>query len=68
MAIRQGFPWMTTLCLLEVLVCSTEPTNVGKFFVVKLYLCTFSVYENIFTMKIKRITVQILFMNMYPEP
>jgi len=23
----------------EVLVCSTEPTNVGKFFIVKLYLC-----------------------------
>ena len=45
----------------EVLVCSTEPTNVGKFFVVEFihvkYFHTFSVYENIFTMKIKRITV-----------
>ena len=41
----------------EVLVCSTEPTNVGKFFVVKFlrikYFRTFSVYENIFTTKIK---------------
>ena len=45
----------------EVLVCSTEPTNVGKIFVVKFirvkYFHTFSVYENIFTTKIKRITV-----------
>ena len=37
----------------EVLVCSREPTNVGKYFVVKLYsrkifFCTFSVYEKIF--------------------
>ena len=45
----------------EVLVCSTEPTNVGKIFVVKFirvkYFRTFSVYENIFITKIKRITV-----------
>ena len=45
----------------DVLVCSTEPTNVGKIFVVKFirvkYFHTFSVYENIFTTKIKRITV-----------
>ena len=45
----------------EVLVCNTGPTNVGKIFVVKFirakYFRTFSVYENIFTMKIKRITV-----------
>ena len=36
----------------EVLVCSTEPTNVGKIFIVKFihvkYFRTFSVYENIF--------------------
>ena len=41
----------------EVLVCSTEPTNVGKIFVINFicvkYFCTFSVYENIFTTKIK---------------
>ena len=41
----------------EVLVCSTEPTNVGKIFVVKFirvkYFCTFSAYESIFTTKIK---------------
>ena len=45
----------------EVLVCSTEPTNVGKIFVVKFirvkYFRTFSVYENIFTTKLKRMTV-----------
>ena len=45
----------------EVFVCSTEPTNIRKIFVVKFirvkYFHTFSVYENIFTMKIKRITV-----------
>ena len=45
----------------DVLVCSTEPTNVGKIFVVKFirvkYFHTFSVYENIFTTKIKQITV-----------
>ena len=43
----------------EVLVCSTEPTNVGKIFVVKFsrvkYFRTFFVYKNIFTTKIKRI-------------
>ena len=45
----------------EVLVCSTEPTNVGNIFVVKFicikYFHTFSVYEIIFTTKLKRITV-----------
>ena len=45
----------------KVLVCSTEPTNVGKIFDVKFicvkYFHTFSVYENIFTMNIKQITV-----------
>ena len=39
----------------EVLMCSTEPTNIGKFFVVKLYLRKIfsyvSVHENIFTTK-----------------
>ena len=44
----------------EVLVCSQEPTNVGNIFVVKFihvkYFHTFSVYENIFTTKIKRIS------------
>ena len=49
--------------ILEVLVCSMEPSNIGKFFVVKLYLRRifrrFSVYENIFTTKTKRITVGI---------
>ena len=40
----------------EVLVCSMELTNIGKIFIVKLYLRKmFSVYENTFTMKIKRI-------------
>ena len=38
-------------------VYSTEPTNVGKIFVVKFirvkYFCTFSAYESIFTTKIK---------------
>ena len=38
-------------------VYSTEPTNVGKIFVVKFicvkYFRMFSVYENIFTTKIK---------------
>ena len=51
--------WAAVIC--EVLVCSTEPTNIGKIFVVKFihikYFHTFSVYENIFTMKIKRIIV-----------
>ena len=41
----------------EVLVCSTEPTNTGKVFIVKFihvkYFRTFSVYANIFTTKIK---------------
>ena len=41
----------------EVLVCSREPTNVGKFFFVRLYLCKifymFSVSENTFKMKKK---------------
>ena len=41
----------------EVLVCSTEPTNIGRIFVVKFicikYFHTFSVYGNIFTTKIK---------------
>ena len=50
-----------TAAIREVLVCSTEPTNIGKIFVVKFirvqYFYTFSVYKNIFTMKIKRITV-----------
>ena len=45
----------------EVLVCSTEPTNVRKIFITELYshkiFCMFSVYESIFTTKIKRITV-----------
>ena len=45
----------------EVLVCSMEPTNIGKIFVVKFirvkYFHTFSVYENIFTTKIKQIMV-----------
>ena len=36
----------------EVLVCSREPTNVGKIFIVK-YFRTFAVCENIFTTKIK---------------
>ena len=52
---------MWAAAIREVLVCSTEPTNIGKIFVVKFihvkYFHTFSVYENIFTMKIKRITV-----------
>ena len=43
--------------ILEVLVCSMEPSNIRKIFVVKLYLHrifrTFSVYENIFTTKTK---------------
>ena len=44
----------------EVLVDSTEPTNnVGNIFVVKVirikYFCTFSVYKNIFTTKIKEL-------------
>ena len=43
----------------EVLVCSREPTNVGKYlnYICIKYFRTFSVYENIFTTKIKRITV-----------
>ena len=45
----------------EVLVCSTEPTTSEKIFVVNYirvkYFHTFSVYENIFTTKIKQITV-----------
>ena len=49
----------------KVLVCSTEPTNIGKIFVVN-YICVkyfrmFSVYENIFTTKIKQITVDDTF-------
>ena len=55
----------------EVLVCSTEPTNVGKIFVVKFfcvkYFRTFSVYENIFTTKIKRITVLVLNLASYSD-
>ena len=42
-------------------VYSMEPTNIGKNFDVNIirvnYLRMFSVYENIFTRKIKRITV-----------
>ena len=46
----------------EVLLCSREPTNVGKYFVVKLYSrkilsYVFCVRKNIFTMKIKQITL-----------
>ena len=46
----------------EVLVCSRELTNVGKYFVVKLYShkifsYVFCVRRNIFTTKIKQITV-----------
>ena len=41
----------------EVLVCSTEPINIGKIFVVKFirvkYFRTFSVYENIYTTKLR---------------
>ena len=51
--------WAASIC--EVLVCSTEPINVEKIFIVKFirvkYFRTFSMYENIFTMKIKQITV-----------
>ena len=52
---------MWAAAIREVLVCSTEPTNVGTIFDVKFicikYFHTFSVYENIFTTKIKQITV-----------
>ena len=45
----------------EVLVCGRWRAVIGKIFVVKLYSCkifrTFSVYENIFATKKKRITV-----------
>ena len=43
----------------EVLVSSTEPTNVGKIqnYIRVKYFCTFSVYENIFSTKIKQILV-----------
>ena len=45
----------------EVLVCSQEPTNAQKIFVVKFirvkYFRTFSVSENIFATNKKRITV-----------
>ena len=48
----------------EVLVCSMEPTNVGKIFVINFscvkYFRTFSVYKNIFTTKIKRIMVSMM--------
>ena len=41
----------------EVLVCSMKPTNVGKIFAINIihvkYFHTSSVYENIFTTKIK---------------
>ena len=49
--------WPRAVAIREVLVCSTEPTNVGKIFIVKFisikYFRTFSVYQNIFTTKIK---------------
>ena len=42
----------------EVLVCSTEPINVGKMqnYIRVKYFRTFFVYKNIFTTKIKQIT------------
>ena len=45
-----------TAAIREVLVCSMEPTNVGKIFVIELYIDvkyfrTFSVYKNTCTTK-----------------
>ena len=55
----------------EVLVCSTEPTNVQNF-VVKLYICvkyfcTFSVSENIFATNKKQITVAFNLVEASPQ-
>ena len=45
----------------EVLVCSREPTNAEKFSLQNVkYFRMFSLYENFFTTKIKRITVALV--------
>ena len=48
----------------EVLVCSREPNKSGKIFVVKYirvkYVCTFSLYKNIFATKYKQLRYSLL--------
>ena len=59
----------TAAAIREVLVCSTETTNDKKIFVVKFicikYFRMFSVNENIFTTKTKRITIFHCFLSSF---